>query len=205
MAQAGLPVQWARRQGLMAAGTGLSPNERSSSRVGGFVSSLGKDWHRRRSARCSKREASRFTIKTGSYLQRRPRGTIPCSTGSLRDVTTVRDRSGSRPLRNIPLTSDESPQQRDFGQIYLSVIQKSARRIPAAGAGDPHVTDRDKSAHPGMCGRIWTCSSSKSAARSATSSRCRFSKPFASFASDGHQNSHLGSRDADPYLGARAS
>ena len=72
------------------------------------------------------------------------------------------------------------------GQIYESVIRKERRGDYLGGTVQviPHITDEIKSwILAGAGGQRPRSRSSRSAARSATSSRCRSSKPSASWAS----------------------
>ena len=71
------------------------------------------------------------------------------------------------------------------GKIYESVINKERRGdyLGKTVQVIPHVTDEIKAGHAPLAKTRPTSSSSRSAARSATSSRCRFSRRSVNFAS----------------------
>ena len=182
------PVQRARRRnGLMAGGTRALPKRTKFIFVsGGVVSSLGKGLASASIGSLLEARGLKITIqKLDPYLNVDPGTMNPMQHGEV----FVTDDGAETDLdlghyerflsqRMSRLNNATS------GQIYFGHPERAARRIPGRHrAGDPARHRRDQERAFSSAPRTWTCSSSRSAARSATSNPCPSSRRSASCAS----------------------
>ena len=162
--------------------------------------------HRRRVSRRDPRVAPHQSLhgQARSLHQRRPRHDVafPAWRG-VRHRGRRGDRPRPRPLRALRLLEDEEGQQLHHRPDLRARHQQGApRRLPRQhGAGDPAHHRRDQGCRSRPPARTPRSASSRSAARWATSSRCRSWRPSGRWASRKAAEHLLHA----PHAGARTS
>ena len=148
--------------------------------TGGVVSSLGKGLASASIGALLETRGLKVTIqKLDPYINVDPGTMNPhAARRGLRHRRRRRDRSRPRPLRALHLAADDAAEQLHHRpDLPDGHPEGAARRVPGRHrAGHSARHRRDQGAHPRLRRRATTCSSSRSAAPSATSSRCRSSR-----------------------------